>query len=81
MTGEWTFRRATSWADGDYTLSVSVEDTAGNTSHSATLTVTVDTHIAINTLQLVNYSGIPTDTLTTTVRPHVQVTGRTSFIL
>ncbi|EKJ7387119.1 non-fimbrial adhesin SiiE [Salmonella enterica subsp. enterica serovar Newport] len=73
-TGGWTFTSPTSWADGDYTLSVSVEDKAGNTSHSASLTVTVDTQIAINNIELVNDSGIPNDNLTNNVRPHFQVT-------
>ncbi|APZ63962.1 Ig-like domain-containing protein [Salmonella enterica] len=72
-TGGWTFTPPTSWADGDYTLSVSVEDKAGNTSHSASLTVTVDTQIAINNIELVNDSGIPDDNLTNNVRPHFQV--------
>ncbi|CQK26329.1 non-fimbrial adhesin SiiE [Salmonella enterica] len=76
-TGGWTFTPPTSWADGDYTLSVSVEDKAGNTSHSASLTVTVDTQIAINNIELVNDSGIPDDNLTNNVRPHFQVTVRT----
>ncbi|EIF3016299.1 non-fimbrial adhesin SiiE [Salmonella enterica] len=73
-TGGWTFTPPTSWADSDYTLSVSVEDKAGNTSHSASLTVTVDTQIAINNIELVNDSGIPDDNLTNNVRPHFQVT-------
>ncbi|WP_197906136.1 Ig-like domain-containing protein [Salmonella enterica] len=73
-TGGWTFTPTGSWADGDYTLSVSVEDKAGNTSHSASLTVTVDTQIAINNIELVNDSGIPDDNLTNNVRPHFQVT-------
>ncbi|WP_080198927.1 Ig-like domain-containing protein, partial [Salmonella enterica] len=73
-TGGWTFTPTGSWADGDYTLSVSVEDKAGNTSHSASLTVTVDTQIAINNIELVNDSGIPNDNLTNNVRPQFQVT-------
>ncbi|HCH9826023.1 TPA: Ig-like domain repeat protein, partial [Salmonella enterica] len=73
-TGGWTFTPIGAWADGDYTLSVSVEDKAGNTSHSASLTVTVDTQIAINNIELVNDSGIPDDNLTNNVRPHFQVT-------
>ncbi|WP_024798820.1 Ig-like domain-containing protein [Salmonella enterica] len=73
-TGGWTFTPTGAWADGDYTLSVSVEDKAGNTSHSASLTVTVDTQIAINNIELVNDSGIPNDNLTNNVRPHFQVT-------
>ncbi len=72
--GGWTFTPPTSWGAGDYTLSVSVEDKAGNTSHSASLTVTVDTQIAINNIELVNDSGIPNDNLTNNVRPHFQVT-------
>ncbi|HIH8593236.1 TPA: non-fimbrial adhesin SiiE [Salmonella enterica] len=73
-TGGWTFTPPVLWADGDYTLSVSVEDKAGNTSHSASLTVTVDTQIAINNIELVNDSGIPNDNLTNNVRPQFQVT-------
>ncbi|EAV1951715.1 Ig-like domain repeat protein [Salmonella enterica] len=73
-TGGWSFTPTEAWADGDYTLSVSVEDKAGNTSHSASLTVTVDTQIAINNIELVNDSGIPNDNLTNNVRPHFQVT-------
>ncbi|EBS3059931.1 Ig-like domain repeat protein [Salmonella enterica subsp. enterica serovar Litchfield] len=73
-TGGWSFTPTGAWADGDYTLSVSVEDKAGNTSHSASLTVTVDTQIAINNIELVNDSGIPDDNLTNNVRPHFQVT-------
>ncbi|WP_118998646.1 Ig-like domain-containing protein [Salmonella enterica] len=72
-TGGWTFTPPALWADGDYTLSVSVEDKAGNTSHSASLTVTVDTQIAINNIELVNDSGIPNDNLTNNVRPQFQV--------
>ncbi|EBY0118205.1 Ig-like domain repeat protein [Salmonella enterica subsp. enterica serovar Newport] len=73
-TGGWSFTPTGAWADGDYTLSVSVEDKAGNTSHSASLTVTVDTQIAINNIELVNDSGIPDDNLTNNVRPHFLVT-------
>ncbi|EOF5473791.1 non-fimbrial adhesin SiiE [Salmonella enterica] len=72
--GGWSFTPTGAWADGDYTLSVSVEDKAGNTSHSASLTVTVDTQIAINNIELVNDSGIPNDNLTNNVRPQFQVT-------
>ncbi|EBR4043621.1 Ig-like domain repeat protein [Salmonella enterica] len=71
--GGWSFTPTGAWADGDYTLSVSVEDKAGNTSHSASLTVTVDTQIAINNIELVNDSGIPDDNLTNNVRPQFQV--------
>ncbi|EAY9565687.1 hypothetical protein BA086_25320, partial [Salmonella enterica] len=72
--GGWTFTPPASWTDGDYTLSVSVEDAAGNTSHSASLTVTIDTQIGIDSIELVNDSGIPNDNLTNNVRPQFQVT-------
>ncbi len=42
-------------------LTVKVEDRAGNVKQSAPLTVTVDTHIAIDRIELVNDSGIPGD--------------------
>ncbi|HAB1660553.1 TPA_asm: Ig-like domain repeat protein [Salmonella bongori] len=71
--GGWTFTPTGAWADGDYTLTVSVEDVAGNTSQSASLTVTVDTQISINNIELVNDSGIANDNLTNDVRPHFQV--------
>ncbi|ELD1909296.1 Ig-like domain repeat protein, partial [Salmonella enterica] len=71
--GGWTFTPPASWADGDYTLSVSVEDAAGNTSQSAPLTVTIDTQIAINNIELLNDSGIPNDNLTNNVRPQFQI--------
>ncbi len=72
--GGWTFTPPASWTDGDYTLSVSVEDAAGNTSHSAALKVTIDTQIGIDSIELVNDSGIPNDNLTNNVRPQFQVT-------
>ncbi|EAZ1434780.1 Ig-like domain repeat protein [Salmonella enterica] len=72
--GGWTFTPPTSWGAGDYTLSVSVEDKAGNTSHSASLKVTVDTQIGIDNIELVNDSGIPNDNQTNNVRPQFQVT-------
>ncbi|WP_079778408.1 Ig-like domain-containing protein [Salmonella bongori] len=71
--GGWTFTPTGAWTDGDYTLSVSVEDAAGNTSQSAPLTVTVDTQIAIDRIEMLNDRGIPNDNLTNEVRPHFQV--------
>ncbi|WP_149807372.1 Ig-like domain-containing protein, partial [Salmonella enterica] len=72
--GGWTITPSPSWTDGDYALSVSVEDKAGTTSHSASLTVTVDTQVAIANLELVTDSAIPTDNLTNNGRPHFRGT-------
>ncbi|EJR2964738.1 Ig-like domain repeat protein, partial [Salmonella enterica] len=72
--GQWSFTPTAPWGDGGYTLTVMVEDKAGNVSHSAPLTVTVDTQTAINSIELVNDTGIPDDNLTNAVRPHFRVT-------
>ncbi|WP_079792847.1 Ig-like domain-containing protein [Salmonella enterica] len=72
--GQWRFTPASDWADGDYILTVKVEDRAGNAKQSAPLTVTVDTHIAIDRIELVNDSAIPNDNLTNEARPHFRVT-------
>ncbi|MBF8207685.1 hypothetical protein I0R06_23240, partial [Salmonella enterica] len=58
-TGNWSVTPTGTWADGDYTLTVRVEDEAGNEKHSASLTVTVDTQITIDVIELVNDNGIP----------------------
>ncbi|ECG8591802.1 Ig-like domain repeat protein, partial [Salmonella enterica subsp. salamae] len=52
--GRWMFTPEKAWADGSYTLTVRVEDQAGNVKYSAPLAVTVDTHIAIDNVELVN---------------------------
>ncbi|WP_140011355.1 Ig-like domain-containing protein, partial [Salmonella enterica] len=57
-TGNWSVTPTGTWADGDYTLTVRVEDEAGNEKHSASLTVTVDTQITIDVIELVNDNGI-----------------------
>ncbi|ECG8591719.1 Ig domain protein [Salmonella enterica subsp. salamae] len=71
--GGWSFTPPTPWGDGDYTLTVTAEDRAGNTRPSAPLTVTVDTKISINRIELVNDSGDPDDNLTNQVRPQFQI--------
>ncbi|EEL1090084.1 Ig-like domain repeat protein, partial [Salmonella enterica] len=72
--GGWRFTPASDWTDGAYTLSVTVTDKAGNVSHSAPLTVNVDTHVTIDSIVLVNDSSFIGDNLTNEVRPHFRVT-------
>ncbi|EGH1156395.1 Ig-like domain repeat protein, partial [Salmonella enterica] len=72
--GGWRFTPASDWADGAYTLSVTVTDKAGNVSHSVPLTVNVDTHVTIDSIVLVNDSSVIGDNLTNEVRPHFRVT-------
>ncbi|EDV3051263.1 Ig-like domain repeat protein, partial [Salmonella enterica subsp. enterica] len=71
--GGWSFTPPAPWGDGDYTLTVTVDDRAGNTRPSTPLTVTVDTQIAINRIELVNDSGDPDDNVTKHVRPQFQI--------
>ncbi|HGH3944662.1 TPA: Ig-like domain-containing protein, partial [Salmonella enterica] len=73
-TGNWSVTPIGTWADGDYTLTVRVEDEAGNEKHSASLTVTVDTQITIDVIELVNDNGIPGDNMTNDAHPQFRVT-------
>ncbi|MGS8561370.1 Ig-like domain-containing protein, partial [Salmonella enterica] len=51
-----------------------VEDEAGNVKYSAPLTVTVDTQITIDVIELVNDSGTRGDNLTNNANPHFRIT-------
>ncbi|EJO9863097.1 TPA: Ig-like domain-containing protein, partial [Salmonella enterica] len=73
-SGRWSFTPVGDWADGQYTLTVKVEDEAGNIRQSAPLTVTVDTQTAIDGIELVNDHGISGDNLTSALRPEFRVT-------
>ncbi|EHC72338.1 Large repetitive protein, partial [Salmonella enterica subsp. enterica serovar Montevideo str. S5-403] len=74
LNGSWLFTPGNTWADGSYTLTVKVEDKAGNTNYSAPLTVVIDTQIAIDGVELVNDSGVKGDNMTNDDRPHFRVT-------
>ncbi|EDQ4606924.1 Ig domain protein, partial [Salmonella enterica subsp. arizonae] len=71
--GQWTFMPASDWVDGNYTLTVKVEDRAGNVSQSAPLAVTIDTQTEINNIVLVNDTGVPDDNLTNALRPEFRI--------
>ncbi|EDE9523418.1 hypothetical protein GBE30_22510, partial [Salmonella enterica] len=73
-SGRWSFTPVGDWADGQYTLTVKVEDEAGNIRQSVPLTVTVDTQTAIDGIELVNDHGISGDNLTSALRPEFRVT-------
>ncbi|WP_140427504.1 Ig-like domain-containing protein, partial [Salmonella enterica] len=68
-TGNWSVTPTGTWADGDYTLTVRVEDEAGNEKHSASLTVTVDTQNTIDAIEMGNDKGIPGDNKTNVKTP------------
>ncbi|EBW4294620.1 TPA_asm: Ig-like domain repeat protein, partial [Salmonella enterica subsp. enterica serovar Typhimurium] len=74
LNGSWLFIPGNTWTDGSYTLTVKVEDKAGNTNYSAPLTVVIDTQIAIDGVELVNDSGVKGDNMTNDDRPHFRVT-------
>ncbi len=46
----------------------------GTKTHSASLTVTVDTQITIDVIELVNDNGIPGDNMTNDAHPQFRVT-------
>ncbi|ECI2918314.1 Ig domain protein, partial [Salmonella enterica subsp. diarizonae] len=71
--GGWTFTPDSAWTDGRYTLTVTVEDDAGNIRHSAPLAVTIDTQTEINNIVLVNDTGVPDDNLTNALRPEFRI--------
>ncbi|WP_219564138.1 Ig-like domain-containing protein, partial [Salmonella enterica] len=73
-TGNWSVTPTGTWADGDYTLTVRVEDDAGNVKHSAALTATVDIQITIDDIEPVNDSGTKVDSLTNDATPHFRIT-------
>ncbi|EMD5728679.1 Ig-like domain repeat protein, partial [Salmonella enterica] len=72
--GGWRFTPDRDWTDGSYTLSVTVTDKAGNVSQSTPLTVTVDTHISIGKVELINDSGVVGDNMTNDIHPQFRVT-------
>ncbi|WP_408536191.1 Ig-like domain-containing protein, partial [Salmonella enterica] len=59
---------------GSYTLTVEVQDNAGNVRQSTPLVVTVDTQTSITDIKLVNDHGEPDDNLTNDTRPQFKVT-------
>ncbi|HEN3480484.1 TPA: Ig-like domain repeat protein, partial [Yersinia enterocolitica] len=72
QTGEWSFSPDTEWADGDYQLTVSVTDSAGNKATSDELQVVIDTTLNKPgiTLAVGQDSGhSPTDNLTNVMTP------------
>ncbi|SUG51688.1 large repetitive protein [Salmonella enterica subsp. arizonae] len=73
--GNWVFTPSRDWADGSYTLQVTVEDEAGNIRQSTPLIVKVDTQIAIDNIELINDAGIVGDNLTNDVHPAVPCDG------
>ncbi|EIR1990678.1 Ig-like domain repeat protein, partial [Salmonella enterica] len=71
--GQWHFTPTSDWADGKYTLTVKVEDRAGNINQSMPLAVTIDTQTEINSIVLVNDTGVPDDNLTNALRPEFRI--------
>ncbi|EMB0124567.1 hypothetical protein U6664_004373, partial [Salmonella enterica] len=72
--GRWYFTPDKAWVDGRYTLTVEVEDEAGNIRYSAPLPITVDTDITINKIELVNDSSVVGDNMTNDSHPQFRVT-------
>ncbi|AHY14400.1 MULTISPECIES: Ig-like domain-containing protein [Citrobacter] len=76
--GNWTWQYPTTLADGEYSIRVVAEDTAGNTAESARILVTVDTSTWIE-LDKMNPDGglYSNDYVTARTTPTFQINGET----
>ena len=76
--GNWTWHYPTTLADGEYSIRVVAEDTAGNTAESARILVTVDTSTWIE-LDKMNPDGglYSNDYVTARTTPTFQINGET----
>ncbi|HCL5083433.1 TPA: Ig-like domain repeat protein, partial [Salmonella enterica] len=71
--GTWSFT-APALADGDYSISVIVTDSAGNTANSTVLDITVDTTVAPPVITLSDDTGIAGDNQTNVAAPGFTIT-------
>ncbi|QKT18532.1 Ig-like domain repeat protein [Salmonella enterica] len=76
--GNWTWQYPTTLADGEYSIRVVAEDTAGNTAESSRILVTVDTSTWIE-LDKMNPDGglYSNDYVTARTTPTFQINGET----